>query len=156
MIHVVETATATVLPDAIDRAYFVGVTSWLPDNKSFYYVRFPKLKPGESENDKETRAVSYLHVLVGDPDKDVAVFGYGVNPKVTFETTDFPIVVYSPASKYTMGYVAHGVKNEVDVYSTHGDRVDVGRRSVEAACVHRRRRRDRFRREGFDVLRADA
>ncbi len=120
VIHVVETATATVLPDAIDRAYYVGVTSWLPDNKSFYYVRFPKLKPGESENDKETKAVCYLHVLGGDSDKDVAVFGYDVNPKVRFATTDFPIVVYSPASPYTLGVVAHGVQNELTIYATNG------------------------------------
>ena len=70
VIHVVETATGHVLPDAIDRAYYFGVTSWLPDDKSFYYIRFPKLQPGESETDKETRAVAYLHVLGRDPDSD--------------------------------------------------------------------------------------
>ena len=118
VIRVVDTATGEVLPDAIDRAYFVGVTSWLPDNKSFYYVRFPALKPGEPETDKETRAVNYLHVLGSDPDKDVAVFGYGVDPKITFAPTDFPIVAYSPASQHTLGIVAHGVQNEVTIYST--------------------------------------
>jgi prolyl oligopeptidase len=116
VIHVVDTATGQVLPDAIDRAYFVGVTSWLPDD-SFYYVRFPALKPGEPETDKETRAVNYLHVLGHDPDKDVAVFGYGVDPAVKFELTDFPIVVYSPASPYLLGVIAHGVKNEVTMYA---------------------------------------
>jgi prolyl oligopeptidase len=118
VIRVVDTATGEVLPDAIDRAYFVGVTSWLPDNKSFYYVRFPALKPGEPQTDKETRAVNYLHVLGQDPDKDVPVFGYGVDPKITFAPTDFPIVSYSPASQHTLGIVAHGVQNEVTVYST--------------------------------------
>ena len=107
-----------VLPDAIDRAYFVGATSWLPDGKSFYYVRFPELKPGEPETDKETRAVNYLHILGRDPDRDDPIFGYGVNPKVTFEATDFPIVAYSPASGTHVGYVVHGVKNEVEIYST--------------------------------------
>jgi prolyl oligopeptidase len=116
VIHVVETATGNVLPDAIDRAYFVGATSWLPDNKSFYYVRFPALKPGEPETDKETRAVNYLHVLGRDPNRDVPVFGYGVDPRITFAPTDFPIVGYSPASPYTVGLVAHGVQNEVDIY----------------------------------------
>jgi prolyl oligopeptidase len=118
VIHVVETASATILPDAIDRAYFLGVTSWLPDGKSFYYVRFPALKSGEPETDKETRAVAFVHVLGRDPDKDVPVFGYGVNPKVTFAPTDFPIVAYSPVSQHTLGIVAHGVKNEVDIYAT--------------------------------------
>ena len=118
VIHVVDTATGTVLPDAIDRAYFVGATSWLPDGKSFYYVRFPELKPGEPETDKETRAVSYVHVLGRDPNQDVPVFGYGVDPKVTFAKTDFPILVYSPASQHTLGIIAHGVQNEVTIYST--------------------------------------
>ncbi len=117
VIHVVETATARVLPDAIDRAYFVGVTSWLPDD-SFYYVRFPKLGPGESELDKETHAVAYLHVLGRDADQDVAVFGYGVDPKVPFGATDFPIVVYSPVSPFTLAVVAHGVQNEQTIYAT--------------------------------------
>ncbi len=116
VIHVVETATGTILPDAIDRAYFVGVTSWLPDGRSFYYVRFPKLASGEPATMKETRAVNYLHVLGRDPDKDVAIFGYNVDPQIHFAPTDFPIVAYSPASQYTIGVVAHGVQNEVDVY----------------------------------------
>jgi prolyl oligopeptidase len=125
VIHVLETATARVLPDAIDRAYYFGATSWLPDGNSFYYVRFPKLQPGEPETDKETRAVAYLHVLGRDPDRDVAVFGYGVNPKVPFGPTDFPIVEYSPDSPYTLGVVGHGVQNERTIYATRA-RVDSG------------------------------
>ncbi|MBV8245405.1 MAG: S9 family peptidase [Candidatus Eremiobacteraeota bacterium] len=116
VIHVVEAPSGKTLGDSIDRAYFVGPTSWLPDGKSFYYVRFPALKPGEPETDKETRAVSYLHVLGRDPDQDPPVFGYGVDPKVTFAPTDFPIVNYSPVSRDTIGLVAHGVKNEVTLY----------------------------------------
>lgn len=115
VIHVADVSTGQVLPDAIDRAYFVGVTSWRPDD-SFYYVRFPELKPGEPATDKETRAVNYVHVLGRDPDKDVPVFGYGVDPNVTFASTDFPIVAYSPASPYLLGIIAHGVKNEVEIY----------------------------------------
>ncbi|HEY9084424.1 MAG TPA: prolyl oligopeptidase family serine peptidase [Candidatus Tyrphobacter sp.] len=119
VIHIVQTATGKVLPDAIDRAYFVGVTSWLPGERSFYYVRFPALRPGEPATDKETRAVCYLHVLGRNPDRDVPVFGYGVEPSLTFAPTDFPIVLYSPASpNRTVAYVAHGVKNEVTIYAT--------------------------------------
>jgi prolyl oligopeptidase len=118
VIHVVDARSGAMLADAIDRAYFVGATSWLPDGKSFYYVRFPELKPGEPETDKETRAVNYVHVLGRDPSQDVPVFGYGVDPSVTFAPTDFPIVLYSPDSQHTLGVVAHGVQNEVDIYST--------------------------------------
>lgn len=117
VIHVVETATGRVLPDAISRAYYVGVTSWLPDNNSFYYVRFPELKPGEPETDKETRAVAYLHVLGRDPDGDVPIFGYNVDTKIPFGTTDFPIIVYSPVSPYMLAVAVHGVQNEVTIYS---------------------------------------
>jgi len=117
VIHVVKTATAEALPDTIDRAYFIGATSWLPDGKSFYYVRFPQLKAGEPETLKETRAVAYLHVLGRNPDQDTPVFGYGVDPNVTFAPTDFPVVVYSPVSNYALGVVAHGVKNEVTIYA---------------------------------------
>ena len=115
VIHVVS-VTGRQLPDSIDRSLFVGVTSWLPDGKSFYYVRFPELKPGEPETMKETRAVNYLHVLGRDPSKDPAVFGYDVNPSVHFELTDFPIVQYSEATHRTYGVIVHGVKNEFDAY----------------------------------------
>jgi prolyl oligopeptidase len=124
VIHVVETATGRVLPDAIDRAYYLGVTSWLPDNNSFYYVRFPQLRPGESETDKETRAVAYLHVMGRDPDRDAPIFGYNVNPKIRFGLTDFPIVVYSPTSPYMLAVVQHGVQNEQTIYAARTGPVD--------------------------------
>jgi prolyl oligopeptidase len=117
VIHVVETATGRVLPDAISRAYYVGVTSWLPDNISFYYVRFPALKPGEPDADKETRAVAYLHVLGRNPDNDVPIFGYNANPKIPFGLTDFPIISYSPVSPYMLAVAVHGVQNEVTIYA---------------------------------------
>ncbi len=124
VIHVVETATGQVLPDAIDRAYYVGATSWLPDGKSFYYVRFPKLQPGEPETDKETRPVTYLHVLGRDPDKDAALFGYGVNPNIKFSPTDFPAILYSPVSSYMLAVVSNGVQNEVAIYATRAASID--------------------------------
>jgi prolyl oligopeptidase len=126
VIHVVETATGQILPDAIDRAYYVGVTSWLPDGNSFYYVRFPKLRPGEPEVDKETRAVNYLHVIGRDPDQDVPVFGYGVDPKLAFGATDFPIVIYSPVSPYMLGIMVHGVKNEQTIYAVRAPSITSG------------------------------
>lgn len=124
VIHVVDTATDRILPDAIDRAYYIGATSWLPGGDSFYYVRFPKLRPGEPETDKEKRAVAYLHVLGRDPDRDVAVFGYDVNPKVPLGLTDFPIVVTSPASPYTLAIAVHGSANERTIYATRARVLD--------------------------------
>ncbi len=124
IIHVVETDTGRVLPDAIDRAYYIGATSWLPDGKSFYYVRFPKLQPGEPETDKETRPATYLHVLGRDAETDVAVFGYGVNPNLKFLPTDFPAILYSPVSPYILAVVSNGVQNEVTIYATRAASID--------------------------------
>lgn len=116
VIHVVETSTGNVLSDSIDRAYY-GITSWLPDGTSFYYIRFPKLPPGAPGTDKYLRGVCYLHVIGRDPDKDPAIFGYGVDPKVPFDPSDAPSVVYSPASPYLLGVINHGVQNEVTIYA---------------------------------------
>jgi prolyl oligopeptidase len=124
VIHVVDTATGQIHPDAIDRAYYIGATSWLPGSNEFYYVRFPKLRPREPQTDKETRAVAYLHVLGRDPDNDVAVFGYGVDPKVPIGTTDFPVITYSPVSPYIIASVSNGVQNERTIYATRAARID--------------------------------
>jgi prolyl oligopeptidase len=124
VIHIVDTATGQIHPDAIDRAYYIGATSWLPGSNEFYYVRFPKLRPGEPLTDKETRAVSYLHVLGRDPDQDVAVLGYGVDPNVPIGMTDFPVVTYSPVSPYIVASISNGVKNERRIYVTRATRID--------------------------------
>ncbi len=116
-LHVIETQTGTVLPDTISRAKYVGASGWRSDSRAFYYLRFPKLAPGESSNDAELKPVSYLHVIGADPEKDPPVFGYGVDPALTFQPTDFALVVTSPASSIALGVVAHGVQNEETVYA---------------------------------------
>jgi prolyl oligopeptidase len=127
VIHVVETATGTILPDAIDRVKFGGPTAWLPDGKSFAYIRFPKLAPGESPNDGELKAVSYLHELGRDPDQDPALFGYGVDPDIAIQPTDFPFVTLSPTSPYALGIIAHGVQNEQTVYVAPAASIGTGK-----------------------------
>jgi prolyl oligopeptidase len=117
VIHVIETATGKQLPDAIDRAKFVGVTGWRPDGTSFYYMRLPKLAAGQSANEAEQRAVNYLHVLGSDPDKDVPVLGFGINPAIVLDPNDFSVVAVSPDSSYAIGLIVHGVRNEVTVYA---------------------------------------
>ena len=117
VIHVIETATGKQLPDAIDRAKFVGVTAWRPDGTLFYYMRLPKLAPGQSENEAEQRAVNFLHVLGNDPDKDVPVLGFGINPAIVLDPNDFSVVAVSPSSLYAIGLIVHGVRNEVTLYA---------------------------------------
>jgi prolyl oligopeptidase len=116
VIHIVETATGRILPDAIDRAKFVGLTSWRPDGVSFYYFRLPKLPPGAPNTAEEQKGIVYLHVLNRDPDKDTPILGYGVDPHVILDPSDFSMITLSPASPYALGVIEHGVKNEVTIY----------------------------------------
>ncbi len=88
VLHVIETASGRVLPDTISRARD-GVSSWRPDNASFYYLRENKLAPGEPATNKEQKVRTYLHVLGADPETDVAVGGFGVSPLITMAPTAF-------------------------------------------------------------------
>jgi prolyl oligopeptidase len=123
VLRVVQVATGKVLPDAIDRSIFSGASGWLPDNKSFYYERFPKMKPGESSLDQELRSVDYIHVLGVDSDRDVPVFGFGLNASLPFESTDIPNIITSPSSPYVLGVINHGVKNELTIYAVRADQL---------------------------------
>ncbi len=122
-IHVLDVASGRDLPDTIDRARF-GVASWRTDGRSFYYIRLPKLPPDTPPTDAELKPVCYLHVLGQDPDRDVAVFGYGVNPTISFDPTDAPVVDITPASRYAIGLVEHGVSNEQTLYAAPADTVN--------------------------------
>jgi len=112
--RILETATATVLPEDFPRTW-QGATAWSPDGKTVFYNQLPLLKPGESENDRELRSLVYRHTL-GSTGADAAVFGIGVDPKVPLLPTDFPFVSISPASPYAFGVVAHGVQSEQTIY----------------------------------------
>ncbi len=116
-LHVVETATGTILPDSIDRAKYVGVTGWRPDGKSFYYMRFPKLTPGESPERLRTSPRRLPARTRTRSRPRPAVFGFGVDPSLPFAPTDFAVVATTPNSTYALGIVAHGVQNEQTIYA---------------------------------------
>lgn len=117
VIHVVETATGLLRPDAIDRARF-GNVQWLPGNKSFLYNRLQELKPGMPKTAFEQRSRAYIHQLGATPDHDRFVFGYGYSPAVPIVDDDLSFVIYSVASPYLLGLIAHGTQNEATVYYT--------------------------------------
>jgi prolyl oligopeptidase len=117
VIHVVETASGLLRPDAIDRARF-GNVQWLPGNKSFLYNRLQELKPGMPKTAFEQRSRAYVHQLGTTPDHDRFVFGYGYSPAVPIVDDDLSFVIYSVASPYLLGLIAHGTQNEATVYYT--------------------------------------
>jgi prolyl oligopeptidase len=117
VMHVLESATGKALSDAIDRAQF-GSPSWLPDG-SFFYTRTQKLPPGAPPTAKFQKMRVYHHILGADPDKEEAIFGYGVSPNVKVTEDDFPVLAFSPgAPKFILGLVIHGVQREFDVYTS--------------------------------------
>ena len=75
-LHVVETATAELLPDTIERTRAISL-AWMLDNSGFYYTRYPK--KGEVAEGQEVyyRHVFY-HALGSDPAKDPLIFGEGL------------------------------------------------------------------------------
>ncbi len=116
VIHIVESSTGTVLPDAIDRGEF-GRPTWLPDNRSFFYTRTQKLAADAPPTAKYQKLRVYRHTIGGDPDNEPLVFGYDVNPSVKVTEDDFPSVAFSPgAPGFLVGLVVHGVKREFDLY----------------------------------------
>ena len=117
VLHVVESVTGKELSDVIDRAEF-GQPSWLPDN-SFFYTRTQKLSPDTPPTAKYQKLRCYHHVLGADPDQETASFGYQVSPVVKVTEDDFSVVAFSPgAPRYLLGLVIHGVKREIDLYSS--------------------------------------
>jgi prolyl oligopeptidase len=121
VLHVLQTATGSVLPDTIDRAQF-GTPSWLPDGKTFFYARQQKLAPDSPPTAMYQKLKVFRHTLGGDPDTEPLVFGFGANPSVKVDDNDFPVVAFSPgAPGFLVGLVIHGVKREVDIYAVPFD-----------------------------------
>jgi prolyl oligopeptidase len=117
VLHVLQSATGTLLPDSIDRAQFAS-PSWLPDDKSFFYTRAQKLAADAPPTAKYQKLKVYRHTLGGDPDSEPLVFGFGANPAVNVDENDFTIATFSPgAPEFVLGLVIHGVKREIDIYA---------------------------------------
>ena len=115
VLHVIETATGKLRPDSIDRTRF-GIITWLPGNKSFMYNRLQKLTSDMPQTAFEQRSRMFIHTLGEDPEKDRFIFGYGYSPEVKIDDNDIPIVLYTPASPYVFGVLAHGTQNEETAY----------------------------------------
>jgi prolyl oligopeptidase len=72
-LRIVETASAKLLPDSIDRARHANV-AWKKDNSGFYYGRTPK--KGDVPAGEEVYHVKiFYHALGTDPEKDRLIFG---------------------------------------------------------------------------------
>ena len=78
-LHVIETATGKLLPDAIDRTRACSM-AWKLDDSGFYYTRYPKKGDVAEGQEMYNRHVFY-HALGADPSKDALIFGEGRDPQ---------------------------------------------------------------------------
>ena len=109
-LHVLEVATAKLLPDAIPRTQY-GNPYWRSDGKSFFYFHQPKA--GIYEN-----AQTFLHVLGTDPEHDRAVFGPGLEGSPDIPKAGFNCVVTSPNSPYVIGLLLR--RNDRSTFTVRG------------------------------------
>lgn len=111
--RILETADGTVLPDDLPRTW-AGATAWSLDGTTLFYNQLPQVAPGH-EAERELKATIYAH-RIGSTDGDRAVFGIGVDPNVPMVPTDSPSVQIPVGSSLALGYVTHGVQNELTLY----------------------------------------
>jgi prolyl oligopeptidase len=114
-IHVFDVATGHETGDVVFRAWG-GNPQWLPDNRSFVYRRLQDLPPDAPKTELRQKVRAYLHVLGTDPQRDPAVFGYGVVPAIDVDPSHGGSISASPGSKYAIGFINPGVSPNSTYY----------------------------------------
>ena len=105
-LYVMDVEHAAPVPDAISRVRFPYV-SWLADNRSFVYHRYPDPLPGTPPAEQRYNTRSYLHRLGDDPELDRPVFARGLNPRVEMTPLDRPFVIVPEQSDWIVGVISH-------------------------------------------------
>jgi prolyl oligopeptidase len=116
VIHVLDLTTGKDTDESIDRSWYGGI-SWLPDGQSFFHVRFQKLPPGADPAERRLKSRVFLHKVGGDPERDLPVFGFGVNSGIDLDPADSCGVVSDPRIPYALVYVNHGFNNDLTIYT---------------------------------------
>ena len=103
--HIIESATGRETGDVIPHCCFKSTPAWLPNDHSFVYGRLQKLPAGAPATEVRQKYRSYLHVLGTDPEKDQAVFGYGVVPSIEVAPRLYASIRTAPDAKYALGVI---------------------------------------------------
>ncbi len=112
VIHVMETATGTVLPERIPRAQYAS-PAWLPDGSGFTYNQLSRegVKPSDPQYFLRSRAL--LHRLGTDPSTDVVVLAQGYQADLAVSDKEFPVVMLQPGSPWAIAVLIPGVAPEL-------------------------------------------
>lgn len=116
MLHGLEVDSGATLDLAIPRTEFTHV-SWLEDNRSFVYHRFPEWPEGTPETEHYRDGCTYLHHLGEEVANDQPVFGANLSVGVEIGRDDYPFLVLSPQSDWMIGLVVHGDLEEKSIYA---------------------------------------
>jgi prolyl oligopeptidase len=114
-IHIVDTATGQVLPDAITRTQY-GSPSWRADGRSFYYSRLQALPAGAPPSAVYENQRVYLHRLGSNPDSDKVVFGPGVDPGTAVPSKGFNGVGVIPRTPYLLAFHSAGTTDPALIF----------------------------------------
>ena len=104
VIHILDTATGKESGETIDRATF-GNVNWLPDGRSFTYVRMQKLAADAPVTEKRQKFRIYRHVVGTDAEQDKAVFGYDVSARAPVVALDKVHLLVTPGSAHAIGVI---------------------------------------------------
>ncbi|MGG1943415.1 prolyl oligopeptidase family serine peptidase [Trinickia sp. NRRL B-1857] len=117
VLHVIDVQTGRQLAESIDRTSSC-IVSWRNDNRSFFYLRYPKVGPDTPPALQEYNAVAHVHVLGQNEngDGDVAVFGRGVSPKIDVPEGQAAYVMVSPDSPYAVAVANHNMDNNPNTF----------------------------------------
>lgn len=109
-LHVLEVASGKTLPENIDRTSN-SVVAWRPDNRAFYYLRYPKATPDLPAEQSHYNARTYQHTLGTQADgaADPAVFGRGVAKKLDVPEGEGTYIVASANSPYAIAVANHNM-----------------------------------------------
>jgi len=115
VMRIIDTTSGNALPERIDRVEY-GSPAWRGDSKSFFYNRFAQPAPGAPETAKYLNSGLWLHVLGSVPEKDSAILGVGLNPRVSLSPVDAPFMFTAPGSSQAVAIINHGAIPESTVY----------------------------------------
>jgi prolyl oligopeptidase len=119
-VHVMETATGALRPDAIERIWGELAISWLPDSSGFLYTQMAPVAPGDPAADPLMGMRVRLHRLGTAPEDDPVVLGPGVTSRMPFDPHEFPWVEIPRASDWMLAY-AMGARAEVRLCAARVD-----------------------------------
>lgn len=115
-IRIMDVASGRETGDRIEATRW-DAGAWLPDNRSFVYLRFQKLAPGALPPERLQKIRLYRHTLGTQVDADKVMFGFEINPNIKFEPTFIPFPSIPRGSKYAFVTANSGVETNIEIYA---------------------------------------